>query len=725
MKNLNELSKNELINEVNRLQKLYEKKTSFPKNCGEHRETIELFSEGFYSVSMDGVLLDYNIKFCNILGLDSDKNHIGIKLPFIWQNPSDREKFITQIVSDTYLKNYIIRAKKKNGKRIIVKANSSLIKDSEGNAIRIDGTLIDITEEEQTKEKYKERIHYLQSLLNQLQVEVIVIDKDYVIRDVNNTFLSSSSFRREEVIGKYCYEISHGYNSPCHKNGEDCKLQKVFKDNKPMNFTHEHKHKNGSTNWVNILMSPLTDSEGNVTQVIESVQDISDIIKMQKTLRKSEEQYKILADNSVDVLWTMDLQLNFTYVSPSIKELVGFSQEEWIGTNLSYHSTRKEFFNMARRALKEIKNYKKHKSIVFESKLLRKDNTEVPVEITGSILFNENGLPRALQGSTRDITKRKQSEKYLRESLEREMFWSDIVQNANVGVAVGYPDGRFGINNRAYQKITGYSEEELQRIDWNTVLTPPEYAKYERAFLDKLHKTKKPVVYEKEYLKKDGSRIPVELMVNPGFDKKGNIDYYFAFVTDITERKQFLKTLQDRNTNIETILKNLPIGFAINTIDDGEVKFINKGFEEIYGWPADLFTNINIFFEKVFPEPDFRKRMKAKIIEDMESGNPERMRWNNLKIATSSGEVKYVYAINIPLVDQNLMISTVQDVTKRKKAEDELKKHREHLKELVKERTTELVEKNNELERLNELFTGREFRIKELREKIKQLENKK
>jgi predicted RNase H-like nuclease (RuvC/YqgF family) len=67
-------------------------------------------------------------------------------------------------------------------------------------------------------------------------------------------------------------------------------------------------------------------------------------------------------------------------------------------------------------------------------------------------------------------------------------------------------------------------------------------------------------------------------------------------------------------------------------------------------------------------------------------------------------------------------LGSVIDITDRKKAEEELKKHQDHLEELVNERTTELEEKNKELNRFNKLFVGREFRIKELKDKVKKLE---
>ena len=69
-------------------------------------------------------------------------------------------------------------------------------------------------------------------------------------------------------------------------------------------------------------------------------------------------------------------------------------------------------------------------------------------------------------------------------------------------------------------------------------------------------------------------------------------------------------------------------------------------------------------------------------------------------------------------------IETFQDISERKLAEEELAKYREHLEELVKKRTKELEEKNKELERMNSLFAGREFRIKEIKDKVKKLEKK-
>ncbi len=59
--------------------------------------------------------------------------------------------------------------------------------------------------------------------------------------------------------------------------------------------------------------------------------------------------------------------------------------------------------------------------------------------------------------------------------VDRERFLANLVRNASVAMAAGHADGRLGTFNPAFQKLTGYSEEELKSITWNTMLTPPEW----------------------------------------------------------------------------------------------------------------------------------------------------------------------------------------------------------------------------------------------------------
>lgn len=134
----------------------------------------------------------------------------------------------------------------------------------------------------------------------------------------------------------------------------------------------------------------------------------------------------------------------------------------------------------------------------------------------------------------------------LHESEHQNKFLANILEVTTQPFSVGYPDGRLGLFNQAYEELTGYSGEELLAIDWDETLTPVEWRERERDKLEELRRTGRPVRYEKEYLKKDGSRVPIELLIHLAADAEGNSEYYYAFFTDISERKRAEEEIRQR-----------------------------------------------------------------------------------------------------------------------------------------------------------------------------------
>ena len=132
------------------------------------------------------------------------------------------------------------------------------------------------------EKELQEHNHHLRSLLNSVNVDIMVVDRNYRITDVNKNFLTTSGRTRDEIIGRHCYEISHGYDAPCENHGEECMLRKVFSTGEPSNFIHEHAE--GWKVWVNILIYPLKNRKGEVTHIVEVIKDISDLVKSEKNL---------------------------------------------------------------------------------------------------------------------------------------------------------------------------------------------------------------------------------------------------------------------------------------------------------------------------------------------------------------------------------------------------------------------------------------------------------
>lgn len=161
--------------------------------------------------------------------------------------------------------------------------------------------------------------------------------------------------------------------------------------------------------------------------------------------------------------------------------------------------------------------------------------------------------------------------------------------------------------------------------------------------------------------------------------KNNRENFVIGTFQDITHKKEIEFEVAKRNQFIENILENLPIGVATNKIDTNETQFINQRFFEIYGWGIEELENVERFFEKVYPDPKYREEVMSKVMADIQSGDPERMQWSGMEITTKSGEKKIVNAKNIPVFEQNLMISTIADVTTSYRAEQELLKTKDRL----------------------------------------------
>jgi PAS domain S-box-containing protein len=263
-------------------------------------------------------------------------------------------------------------------------------------------------ERKRVEKELLERNHYLSSLLNHMYVDILIVDRDYRITDVNKAFLTTSGRTREEVIGRHCYEISHGYDEPCENHGEECLLRKVFATGEPSSNIHQHLHTEGWKVWVSILMSPFKNEKGEVTHVIEAMRDISDLVKSGKTLRDSEEKYKHLVEATRDWVWSIDKEGRITFSNEAIKHLLGYEVREIEGVSsfLPMHpDDRKRFQKLYHRAVEQKRGWKN--AVI---RWLHKDGTARLFESNAQPILDGEGHLIGFNGIDRDITESKRAE---------------------------------------------------------------------------------------------------------------------------------------------------------------------------------------------------------------------------------------------------------------------------------------------------------------------------
>jgi len=262
-------------------------------------------------------------------------------------------------------------------------------------------------------------------------------------------------------------------------------------------------------------------------------------------LRESEERYRLLTENVTDVIWTADLDLNLTYISPSDQRLSGYAPQERIGLTAKEALTPTSL-EAAKAALAEelaIEGREQKdltRSRTMEAEVYRKDGSTVWAEARMTFLRDPDGRPVGILGVSRDISERKRAEQALRESERRFRTLSEASFEA---IAI-HRKGRMLEGNQALAAMFGYELSEVIGMHVLDFVAPESHKLVLHTIVSGYREP-----FEFTGLRKDGSTFPVEVCGRP-------IPYQGKMVTvaalrDITEHKQAEEALQKAREELE------------------------------------------------------------------------------------------------------------------------------------------------------------------------------
>lgn len=217
----------------------------------------------------------------------------------------------------------------KDGHRVDIEFNASNFIYNEELAVLV--IIRDITERKVYEDKLIENTQYFRSLIDTLHEDIIVIDKDYRITDINNSFLIKTGEKREKIVGRNCHDVIYGYKRPCAFEDQICPLNSILSTGENVQTIHKQVKEDGSIQYTSIIASPLKDSDGNITKIVEAIRDVSDIHQAHEKIRESEENYRNLVENLNDIVFNIDLDGNFTYLSPIIEKISGYKIDDIVG----------------------------------------------------------------------------------------------------------------------------------------------------------------------------------------------------------------------------------------------------------------------------------------------------------------------------------------------------------------------------------------------------------
>ena len=321
--------------------------------------------------------------------------------------------------------------------------------------------------------------------------------------------------------------------------------------------------------------------------------------KAEEALRESEREYRLLADNALDAIWTMNFDLEFTYINPACQAITGHTPEEWIGTRLQEHCDEENFEKMARVVFDEMSKGPESTGTVFEAVMFKKTGDPVWVEIHGKVIYDELGQPSALQGTTRDITERKHAEAALHHSqtmLER----TELL--ANVGSwEWDIPTDTVTWSESLFRIFQLAPENGAPRwADQSGLFHPEDMELLKRAVEEAVSKGT-AFKFELRVLRHDGQ---TRICLAHGFAEAGpdgQVVKLVGSLQDITERKQAEMALRENESRIRVILEKSPLGLVFfdskGTVIDCNEKFVQlmgSSREKLIGFKPEQQTNPEI-----------------------------------------------------------------------------------------------------------------------------------
>ncbi|MFH1321168.1 MAG: PAS domain S-box protein [Bacteroidota bacterium] len=367
-----------------------------------YRELFESSTDGIYISSLDGEVIDVNQSALDITGY-TKKEFFNLNTVELYTNPNDRKKFQKKIKRKGFVKDYEVNLKKRDSTEINCLLSSNVRKSEEGMVIGYQGIIRDITKRKLAEEALRQSEKKYRDLFENNRDGIYVTSLDGRILDVNQSALDILGYSKKEFLKLNTIDL---YVNPKERKKFLVELKKkgIVQD-----YEVKLRRKDGTEIFCLYLLTTTLrekSEEGNIFGYLGIIRDITDLKLTEEALRRIETRFRNLFESNRDGIYISSLDGKIIDVNPALIDILGYTRNEFfkLKTIDSYANPKdRKIFQQEIKRKGFVKDY--------EIKQRRKDGREIYCLLTSNIRRSENGEILGYQGIIRDITLQKRAEK--------------------------------------------------------------------------------------------------------------------------------------------------------------------------------------------------------------------------------------------------------------------------------------------------------------------------
>ena len=401
-------------------------------------------------------------------------------------------------------------------------------------------TILDITERKRAEQKLKESEEkFSKAFQSGPNLMAITRREDGYFIDVNDAYIQSLGYNREELIGHSSIEVNIWANSEQRIEF----IQKLKESDRVESFEVEVNTKSGKK--LTMLFSGEVINLNNEPHLITIANDITDRIKAEKALKESKQLFERTLYSLHDAVFIIDAQtVEILDCNPAASEIFGYSHEDMSGQTTTFLHINEEHLEEFRRNLNHaIEKYGFLKNIEFKMK--RKDGTIFNTEHSVLPLLDEKEHQFGWVSVVRDITERKNAEQKLRESEEK---YRHLFEKSPFSIVLFDSEGIIKDCNSVTEEMFGFTKEDfLGKNYYHNPSINSDHLPITKKIYDQLKEGESLLPQEMKIFRADGTSLWINSQISRV--KIINQTYFYSIIQDITNKKILEDIMFELNQN--------------------------------------------------------------------------------------------------------------------------------------------------------------------------------